>query len=131
MSQSNVTVFAGQPVIGRTEPVSATYDGMLAGLVSSVDDGWSFEGASYDTPADEHTVIETVYEALSEPDGEAVKAAAKMVFSNPRVTYTAQVLTAMAAAYASECADGDGVDAVVAILQEAARRIAVIEALTI
>lgn len=108
-----------------------TYDGMLSGL-SNVDGDWLYEGRTYDTPADEATVVETVGEALSEPDAPMVKAAAALVFGRESgVQYTSQALTAIAAAYANECEGGDGVAAVLAVLQDAARRIAVIEALTI
>jgi hypothetical protein len=45
--------------------------------------------------------------------------------------YTSQALLAMLVAYEQECEGGDGVEPVVAILREAARRIAVVEALTV
>lgn len=128
------TTFATATATTEINAVSAlpvtTYEGMCAGLVRN-NDMWYFEGLEYETPADEAAVLETVGEALSEPNDALVAAAGKLVFHNPQITYTSQVLIAMAAAYASECEGVEGVEPVVAILQEAARRIAVIEALTI
>jgi hypothetical protein len=107
-----------------------TYEGMCAGLVRN-DDMWYFEGTAYDTTATESHVLEVVGEALTEPERDAVAAARTFVFECPEITYTAQALGAMATAYAEECEGGEGVDAVVAILQEAARRVACVEALVI
>lgn len=111
-----------------TTPNTTSYDGMLSGLTSSNGD-WSYEGASYEVQATETQVIECVDEALAEPDESTVAAARKLVFG-VGATYTSQALIAIAAAYAAECEGGDGVGAVLAVLQDAARRIAVIEALT-
>lgn len=107
------------------------YDGALQGAQHTEGLGWCFEGTVYDTPADEDTVVTSVGEALSEPTPELVSATSALVFKRGDVTYTSQVLLAMAAAYADECEGGEGVDPVVKVLQEAARRVAVIEALTI
>lgn len=108
---------------------TTTYDGALKGAQHTEGLGWCFEGTVYDTPADEPTVVESVGEALQEPDTSLVEGARKLVFGGS-CTYTSQVLLAMATAYAEECEGGDGVDPVVKLLQEAARRLAVIEALT-
>lgn len=121
MSQATATKLAHHP---------RTYDGTLAGLVAT-DDGWCFEGVSYDTPADDATIVESVGQALEEPSGAEVKAMAKLMF-NGSSQFTSQLLTRMAVAYELECGDdGTGVQQIKAILIEAARRIAVIEALSI
>lgn len=105
-------------------------DGVLAG-VARVDGEWSFEGASYSTPATESDVIACANEALEEPDAKSIEAARKLTFGSG-VTYTAQALLAIEAAYVAEVGDdGDGTPQILAILREAARRIACIEALTI
>lgn len=109
--------------------MTTNYDGMLAGL-TSVDGEWQYEGASYDTPATENQVVACVGEALAEPDEATVVVARKLVFG-AGATYTSQALIAIAAAYADECEGGDGVGAVLSVLQDAARRIAVIESLTV
>lgn len=118
---------------------TTTYEGLLAGLVGSESDTaaadarteWSFEGRPYDTPADEAAVLESVGEALTEPERNDVVAARDFVFGQRTgFQYTSQALLAMLVAYERECEGGDGVEPVVAILREAARRIAVIEALT-
>lgn len=107
-----------------------TYDGMLSGL-SNVDGDWLYEGRTYDTPATEADVIACANEAMSEPDASVTAAARKLVFGS-NVTYTSQALLGIAAAYDAEVGpDGDGSAQIMAILQEAARRIACIEALTI
>lgn len=106
-----------------------TYDGALKGAEHTPDLGWSFEGTVYDTPATEDDVITSVGEALQAPTLDMVQCARKLVFGGT-CTYTAQALLAMATAYEQECEGGDGVDAVVNLLQEAARRLAVVEALT-
>ena len=106
-----------------------TYDGALAGLTLS-DGSWTFEGREYDTPATESDVLGTMGEALGDVDDEQIKAARKLVFGGT-CQFTAQALNAMALAYEAECGDGEGVDPVVVILREAARRIAVIEALNV
>lgn len=108
---------------------TTTYDGALKGAEHTPELGWSFEGTVYDTPADEATVVESVGEALQEPTSALVEGARKLVFGSS-ATYTSQVLLAMATAYAEECDGGDGCDPVVKLLQETARRLAVIEALT-
>lgn len=108
-----------------------TYEGVLQGAVHTEGLGWCYEGTVYDTEADEGTVLESVGEALSTPTEELVCDIKRTVFSRGDVTYTSQVVSAMALAYAEECEGGDGVDAVVKLLQETARRLAVIEALTI
>lgn len=109
-----------------------SYEGSLRGLERGTgDDGcWAFEGRSYETPATEADVLEQTGEALVEPSRSDCTAAAKFLFNGP-FQFTAQALVALAAVYASECEGGDGVDPVVAILREAARRIAVVEALTV
>lgn len=110
--------------------MSISYDGTLTGLVSS-SDGWVFEGVGYDTPADEAHVIEAANEALGEPDASVTAAAHKLVFGS-NVTFTSQAVLGIAAAYEAEVGpDGAGLDHVLEILREAARRIAVIEALTV
>lgn len=109
---------------------TTTYDGPLKGAVHTQGLGWSFEGTVYDTPADEATVVDSVDEALTSPDESLVQGARKLVFGGS-ATYTAQALLAMATAYENECDGGDGCDPVVAVLREAARRVAVIEALTV
>lgn len=120
----------GAPLTERHQPMTTNYDGMLAGLAN--DNGaWSYEGASYSTPATEGDVRSVVDEALCEPDDKTVAAAAKLVFGSPGITYTSQALIAIAAAYGNECEGGEGVEAVLAVLRDAARRIAVIESLTI
>ncbi len=106
-----------------------TYEGAMQGATHTEGLGWSFEGTVYDTPADEGTVITSVGEALTSPDESLVEGARKLIFGGS-CTYTSQVLLAMATAYESECEGGDGVDGVVKLLHEAARRLAVIEALT-
>jgi hypothetical protein len=111
------------------------YEGVLSGLERGlgVDGCWAFEGVGYESPADESDVMAVVGEALSEPDenGELVRAARKLVFGHPQVTHTSQVLLAMLVAYEQECGeDGDGVAEVQRVLREAARRVAIIEALT-
>lgn len=107
-----------------------TYDGALSGLTN--DDGaWTFEGRSYDTPADETAVLETTGEALEEPSEALTEAARRLVFGPGGATFTAQALSAIALAYEAETGGGDGCDPVTAILREAARRIAVVEALTV
>lgn len=106
-----------------------TYDGALRGLTLTDGSEWSFEGRTYDTPADEATVSECVGEALTEPDQSVVDAARKLVFGG-NATYTSHALLAMATAYEKECDGGDGCEPVAALLREAARRVAVIEALT-
>ena len=108
-----------------------TYDGQLKGATLTNGTNWCFEGTMYDTLADEDIVLQTVGEALAEPAATLVSATSRLVFNHTEVTYTSQVLTAMAAAYANECEGGEWVDAVVKILHEAARRVAVVEALTI
>lgn len=110
---------------------TVSFDGALRGATLANGSDWSFEGRAYDTTASEADVLTTVAEALEAPADALVTAVAKLTFSNPHVTYTSHVLTALAAAYAAECVDGDGTDPIVAILQETARRVAVIEALTI
>lgn len=108
------------------------YEGALRGAERGTgpDGCWAFEGRSYDTPATEDAVLETVAEALEEPDDAAVDAAHDALFRGP-TQYTAQLLSALAAAYEREVGDGEGCDPVTSILREAARRIAVIEALTV
>lgn len=106
-----------------------TYDGALKGAVYTEGLGWSFEGMAYDTPADEATVQDSVGEALTEPDQSVVDAARKLVFGG-NATYTSQALLAMATAYEKEVDGGEGAEPVAALLREAARRVAVIEALT-
>lgn len=108
-------------------------EGVLAGLVwCAVHPGWSFEGREYETAATEAQVSETVVEALAEPGRTEVQAAREFVFAGKTgFQYTSQALLAMLVAYEQECEGGDGVEPVVAILREAARRIAVIEALTV
>ncbi len=108
---------------------TTTYEGALQGATHTQGLGWSYEGTVYDTPADEATVLTSVGEALQEPDTSVVQGARKLVFGGS-CTYTSQALLAMATAYVEECDGGEGVDAVVKVLQEAARRVAVIEALT-
>lgn len=106
-----------------------TYDGALKGATLTSGTEWCFEGRMYDTPADEATVNDTVGEALTEPDQSVVDAARKLVFGG-NATYTSHALLAMATAYEQECDGGDGCDPVATVLREAARRVAVIEALT-
>jgi|SRR5688572_1877265 len=106
-----------------------TYDGALKGAQHTEGLGWSFEGTVYDTPADEATVQDSVGEALTEPDQSVVDGARKLVFGG-NATYTSQALLAMATAYEQECDGGDGCSPVATVLREAARRVAVIEALT-
>ncbi len=109
-----------------------SFDGALRGATLANGSDWSFEGRSYDTPAGETDVITSVAEALEAPADALVAAVGKLTFSNPHVTHTAHVLSALAAAYAAECGDGsEGTDPIVTLLQETARRVAVIEALTI
>ncbi len=124
LTEEERSALAGQPV---------RYDGVLAGLErgTGVDGCWAFEGCGYDTPADEAQVLEAVGEALEEPDREQVAAAAGFVFKRGTFQYTSQALLAMLVAYETECEGGDGVHAVAGILREAARRIAVVEALTV
>ena len=107
-----------------------TYEGVLQGLEKT--EFWQFEGTDYSTPATESDVLETVAEALSEPDKAEVVAARDFVFG-PRTgfAYTSQALLAMLVAYERECEGGEGVEAVASILREAARRIAIVEALTV
>jgi len=94
---------------------------------------WEFEGREYETPADEASVMGAVEEALAEPGRAEVKRARDFVFGGGAGanTYTAGALLAMLVAYEQECDGGEGVEAVASILREAARRIAVIEALTV
>jgi hypothetical protein len=106
-----------------------TYDGALKGVTRTHGEVWCYEGREYDTPADEPTLVDSVGEALTEPDVSLVEGARKLVFGGS-ATYTSQVLLAMATAYESECDGGDGSEPVAAVLREAARRVAVIEALT-
>lgn len=113
------------------------YDGALSGLSRTGAlrmgdaDTWTFEGRSYDTPATEDDVLETTAEALSEPSEPAVELARDLVFGKSGCTFTSQALTAMARAYEAEAADCDACSPVVALLLETARRVAVIEALTV
>lgn len=110
-------------------PTTVTYEGALRG-VTYTEGTYSYEGRTYDTPADEATLVQSVGEALTEPDESLVQGARKLVFGGS-ATYTSQALLAMATAYESECDGGEGADPVAAVLREAARRVAVIEALTI
>lgn len=106
------------------------YDGMMAGLVRA--EAWIFEGREYATPASEIEVCDTVGEALTDVSAAGVARARSFVFGQGASTYTAQALLAMAEAYELEVGDGsEGVDPVTAILRDAARRIAVVEALTV
>ncbi len=116
--------------IASSAPASDTiaYEGTLQG-VTYTDGQWSYEGRTYDTPAEVGDLCTSVGEALSEPDTSVVEGARKLVFGGA-ATYTAQALLAMATAYEQECDGGEGCDPVAAVLREAARRVAVIEALT-
>lgn len=106
------------------------FDGTLAGVEGSAG-SWSFEGVEYNTPAKDGDLISCVGEALSAPDEREITLAHKLMF-NTNTTYTSQTLLALMAAYEREVGiDGDGTPQILAILQEAARRIACIEALTI
>lgn len=114
---------------------SITYEGGLTGLVRSGDQDqcqWEFEARAFDTPATESDVQGTFCDAMAEPTGQQVDKARAFVFGagETAYTYTATALNSMAFAYAEETDGGDGTDPVVAILREAARRIAIIEALT-
>jgi len=111
-----------------SKPVA--FDGVLSGVVLT-DGDWSFEGVVYDTPATGEQVIECANEALEEPGDDVVAQARKLTFGS-NATYTSQAVLALVAAYDAEVGpDGDGSAQVIAILREAARRIACIEALTI
>jgi hypothetical protein len=105
------------------------FDGLLSG-VALTDGEWSFEGVSYDTPATELHVLNAANEAMQLPGPMQVENARALVFA-PGETYLAQTLLAIADAYQGECADCDSTDQITRILQDAARRIACIEALTI
>lgn len=110
-----------------------TFDGALQGAQHTEGLGWSFEGTVYDTPADEATVQDCVGEALAQPTQDLVSHMHRIMFKRGDVAYTSQVLLAMMRAYAEEvggASGSDGSDAVCKLLQEAARRVAVIEALT-
>lgn len=113
-----------------------TYEGALKGLSFescelAVIKGWNFEGRTYDTPATEGDVMAEVAEGMSEPDAHSVGKAHELLF-RCSTTHTGQALTALARAYETEVGEGgEAVDPVVAILLEAARRISVIEALTV
>jgi len=106
------------------------YEGALLGL-SAGGSGWEFEGRGYDTPATEGDVREVTEEALGAPGEALVGDVGKLLFRHPQAQYTASVLLAMAAAYEAEVGDGEGSEPVAAVLREAARRVAVIEALTV
>lgn len=109
------------------------YDGVLRGLERGAgpDGCWAFEGVGYDSPATESEVEGMVEDALAEPSGELRRQAHELLFGRGGSQYTAQAVLALAEAYERECEGGDGVSEVVRILAEAARRIAVIEALTV
>lgn len=103
------------------------HSGTLMGVEGSVG-SYSFEGVEYSTPATQDDLEACAEEAMAQPDEKTLALAKQLVFG-PGTTYTSQALLAMAEVYEREvCEIGDTVSA---ILREAARRIACIEALTI
>lgn len=108
------------------------YEGVLQGLERLESGQWVAFGKPLDTPATEEQVIETVTEALQEPGKDEVFAARVFMFGqHPGFQYTSQSLLALLVAYERECEGGDSVEPVAEILREAARKIAIIEALTV
>jgi hypothetical protein len=106
------------------------FEGTLAGVEGSAGE-WSFEGVKYDTPATADDLEICAEEAMAQPDEKTLANAQLLVFG-PGTTYTSQALLAMVAVYEREVGmDGSGSEQVMSILQQAARRIACIEALTI
>lgn len=104
--------------------------GTLAGVVGSAR-SWSFEGVEYDTPATADDLDACSIEAMAPPDEAMINRADGLVFG-PGANYTSQALLAIMVAYEREVGNASaGVPQVLAILQDAARRIACIEALTI